>query len=284
MTVIDAGVEQIGPHVAAEIAVRDDANQISLAAGDANAAKAFCRHLQHGSRHFGAKRSEWDRLAALHDVAGEFQQHAEPAARMEQSEIDRGETTAFQESDRQCVAKRQLHSGTTWSVPDCAGRPREPVEAAVPHPRTCRACFRHPRSCAVATRPMRKRREKSIRSLSSVVSPDHDSAMMTSSGVIMPRSPWLASPGCTKNAGVPVDAMVAAILRATWPDLPIPVTITRPLARRINSTAAMKDCPSPLRMAAVSALIPPASASRRAQRRIWDVRMALAWNLLASDS
>ena len=53
--------------------------------------------------------------------------------------------------------------------------------------------------------------------------------MMTSSGVIMPRSPWLASPGCTKKAGVPVEARVAAILRATWPDLPMPVTMTRPL-------------------------------------------------------
>ena len=38
--------------------------------------------------------------------------------------------------------------------------------------------------------------------------------MMTSSGVIMPRSPWLASLGCTKKAGVPVEAKVAAILRA----------------------------------------------------------------------
>ena len=37
--------------------------------------------------------------------------------------------------------------------------------------------------------------------------------MITSSGVIMPRSPWLASPGCTKKAGVPVEAKVAAILR-----------------------------------------------------------------------
>src|SRR5574340_1467034 len=52
--------------------------------------------------------------------------------------------------------------------------------------------------------------------------------MMTSLLVIMPRSPWLASPGCTKYAGVPVLDMVAAILRAMWPDLPMPLTITRP--------------------------------------------------------
>ncbi len=62
--------------------------------------------------------------------------------------------------------------------------------------------------------------------------------MITSSSVIMPRSPWLASPGWTKCAGVPVDARVAAILRPTWPDFPMPVTITRPRASRIRSTAA----------------------------------------------
>jgi hypothetical protein len=97
--------------------------------------------------------------------------------------------------------------------------------------------------------------------LSSAVSPDQDSAMITSSGAIMPRSPWLASLGCTKKAGVPVDARVAAILRPTWPDLPMPVTITRPRAWRIRSTAAMNACPSPLLIAAASALMPPASAS-----------------------
>ena len=69
--------------------------------------------------------------------------------------------------------------------------------------------------------------------------------MMASSGVIMPRSPWLASLGCTKKAGVPVEANVAAILRPTWPDLPMPVTISRPRAAEIRSTAAMKAVPSP---------------------------------------
>ena len=85
--------------------------------------------------------------------------------------------------------------------------------------------------------------------------------MITSSGAIMPRSPWLASLGCTKKAGVPVDARVAAILRPTWPDLPMPVTITRPRAWRIRSTAAMKASPSPSPIAAAKALIPLASVS-----------------------
>ena len=52
--------------------------------------------------------------------------------------------------------------------------------------------------------------------------------MKTSPGSTMPRSPWLASAGCTKNAGVPVLASVAAIFVAMWPDLPTPITTTWP--------------------------------------------------------
>src|ERR1700730_16312421 len=85
--------------------------------------------------------------------------------------------------------------------------------------------------------------------------------MMTSSAVIMPRSPWLASAGCTNSAGVPVEDNVAAILWPTCPDLPMPETTTRPRATRIMSTAAVNAGPRPSCMAAVSAAIPPASAS-----------------------
>src|SRR3954466_10360749 len=85
--------------------------------------------------------------------------------------------------------------------------------------------------------------------------------MMTSSVVIMPRSPWAASAVCTKKAGVPVEANVAAILRPIWPDLPSPVTMTRPFALRIRSTAWAKLAPSGPRRAAASALIPPLSVS-----------------------
>src|SRR3990172_4048092 len=62
--------------------------------------------------------------------------------------------------------------------------------------------------------------------------------MKTSSCRTIPRSPWLASAGWTKYAGVPVLDMVEAILRAMCPDLPIPLTITRPLQARISDTAA----------------------------------------------
>ncbi len=56
---------------------------------------------------------------------------------------------------------------------------------------------------------------------SSGVSPEFDRASTTSVRVIIPRSPWLASAGWRKKAGVPVLARVAAILPAMWPDLPI---------------------------------------------------------------
>ena len=56
----------------------------------------------------------------------------------------------------------------------------------------------------------------------------------------MPRSPWLASPGCTKYAGVPVLDMVEAILRAMWPDLPMPLTMTALRSDRMRSSALQK--------------------------------------------
>ena len=60
-------------------------------------------------------------------------------------------------------------------------------------------------------------------------------ASTTSVRVIMPRSPCPASAGCMKKAGVPVLASVAAILPAIWPDLPMPVTTTLPLAGEADS-------------------------------------------------
>src|SRR4029079_16285330 len=55
----------------------------------------------------------------------------------------------------------------------------------------------------------------------SSVSPRGDSAITTSSSRIAPRSPWMASAGRRKNAGVPVLESVAAILRLMMPDLPL---------------------------------------------------------------
>jgi hypothetical protein len=75
------------------------------------------------------------------------------------------------------------------------------------------------------------------------VSPEFEIASTTSVAVIIPRSPWLASPGWTKKDGVPVLASVAAILPATWPDLPMPVTTTRPRHARQRRQASTKCRP-----------------------------------------
>ncbi len=74
-------------------------------------------------------------------------------------------------------------------------------------------------------------------------SPEYDSASTMSASVIMPRSPCPASPGCTKNAGVPVEARVAAILRAICPDLPMPVATTRPREASTSRQAAANGAP-----------------------------------------
>ena len=78
---------------------------------------------------------------------------------------------------------------------------------------------------------------------------------MTSSLVTRPRSPWAASPGCRKQAGVPVDDRVVATFRATMPTLPMPVVMTLPLQRCKMSTAWTKSALSGMaRMASASAL------------------------------
>ena len=60
--------------------------------------------------------------------------------------------------------------------------------------------------------------------------------------------------GVQEEGGRPVDARVAAILRATCPLLPIPVTATRPLAAAITRTASSKTRPRPSSSAAAKRL------------------------------
>ena len=107
-------------------------------------------------------------------------------------------------------------------------------------------------------------------SISSEDSPEFEMAMKTSCAVTMPRSPWAASPGCTNMAGVPVEARVAAILRAMWPDLPMPDTTTRPVqaystatARTRESSASRRSC----RALTASASMARVSRARAITRR-----------------
>src|ERR1051325_183267 len=50
----------------------------------------------------------------------------------------------------------------------------------------------------------------------------------------------MASAGCMKNDGVPVEASVALIFLQMMPDLPRPIVTTRPVQAAISSTASTK--------------------------------------------
>src|SRR5579859_5971468 len=103
-------------------------------------------------------------------------------------------------------------------------------------------------------------------SVSSDVSPELDKASTASCFVTMPRSPWLASAGWTYIAGVPVEARVAAILRPTWPLLPMPVTMTRPPSARVRMSRARGNS-APKRAAMVVSASASAVSTRRATSR-----------------
>ena len=60
--------------------------------------------------------------------------------------------------------------------------------------------------------------------------------------VTMPGRHGWPRPGA-QRAGVPVEASVAAILRPTWPLLPMPITATRPWRARMRATACAKASP-----------------------------------------
>ncbi len=101
--------------------------------------------------------------------------------------------------------------------------------------------------------------------VSSPLSPLLEMASTRSAPVTMPRSPWLASAGCTKNAGVPVEASVAAILRPTWPLLPMPITTRRPVLCSTICTAWAKR--SSTRAASPVSAAASMSKVSRARRR-----------------
>src|SRR5260221_9327375 len=93
-----------------------------------------------------------------------------------------------------------------------------------------------------------------------------------------------------KKAGVPVEARVEAILRPTCPDLPMPVTTTRPRVSSIIRNACRKASPRrPCNARTASASIsrtPRASSRKRsASARGWGCsRLVTATNYKSIDS
>src|SRR5579871_109707 len=90
--------------------------------------------------------------------------------------------------------------------------------------------------------PMRFNRGRRV--FSSSVPPLLERARTTSPLEAFPMSPWRASAGLKKRAGVPVEERVAAIFWPTSPDFPMPVTTTRPLDLRMSFTALSKEAPA----------------------------------------
>src|SRR3989449_1032691 len=87
--------------------------------------------------------------------------------------------------------------------------------------------------------------------------------MATSSLPTRPRSPCSESTGWRNEAGLPVEVSVAAILRAISPDLPMPETISRPVAFSSSRTAAEKAGP---RRSATRRIASASSTSTRRPR------------------
>ena len=164
----------------------------------------------------------------VHQVADRRQPRPEPPARMQPAEVLRREGAMLHQRHRQRVAERQRHRRRGGRrQPDRAGlrrRRQHERDVRLPDQRASRACPpRRSAGCRTAGYRRSGRRAPASRPSSTAAAP-------RPRAVIIPRSPWLASAGCTNSAGVPVEASVAAILRATCPDLPMPETITRPRA------------------------------------------------------
>ena len=122
-----------------------------------------------------------------------------------------------------------------------------------------------PRAKAESIRPTRAMRPVPRRlrwgriASSSSVSPLLESSRATSSEATIPRSPCRASVGLRNTAVRPIEEKVAAILRATIPLLPTPVTTS--FARRVRqpssnsraaSTCSLLSRPAAAAMAAAS--------------------------------
>ncbi len=179
--------------------------------------------------HAGVRGHEGHSVTGVHQFPRPAQPRAQASAGMDLTEIRGGEATAGEQRHGQGVAERHLHGG--------AGGGREAHRAGfvgTGSSSTASAARAKALSAraVMATSLMPNRRLWATRSASSGVSPELDTTSMASPGTIMPRSPWEASAGWTNRAGVPVEARVAAILRATWPDLPMPETTMRPRQRR----------------------------------------------------
>src|SRR6266702_2676330 len=107
---------------------------------------------------------------------------------------------------------------------------------------------------------------------SSSDAPLFESRIATSLRPTIPRSPCSESTGCRKDAGVPVEVNVAAILRPMRPDFPTPETISRPDAPASRRTAAANGGPRRSATRRIASASRPSTRRPRSTRSVRSVR------------
>ena len=200
---------------ATQVAVGEHAQQAVLGVDHGRHAQA-CASSPPGLRTGGIAVHARHRLAGVHHVADVQQQAAaEGTGGMRAGEIVGREAARFQGRWPGVAIAR---AAVVLAV---GARPSGQASAGtdIQMRRPCRpAGTNRCRSWRSSGMPWRRISGRMVRSSS--VSPELDSASTTSLCVIMPRSPWLASPGCTKKAGVPVEARSRRSCGRCGPDSP----------------------------------------------------------------
>ena len=184
------------------------------------------RHRDHHLLQRVIRMSDGNFVAAVHHFANRQPQAApQMSAWMEAPEIFHAEIARAHQRHSQRMAQRERHGG--------AGGGREIVRIGFALNRCIQhhVHFRRQRSRRIAENADALRRQcarNGISCSSSKVLPLLETIKVGSPGEYKPRSPCEASAACRKTAGVPVLHSVETILRATWPDLPRPVTTSLP--------------------------------------------------------
>ena len=146
---------------------------------------------------------------------------------MRAREVLLAKAARVEQRDRERVAERHLRRG--------AGGRREVERAGLLVDRARdddvgvarRGCCRRGRSWRSSVTPRRLIAGRIAAELVALAASWRSRARRRPASPCRGRRGWLR-PGCTNIAGVPVEASVAAILRPTWPLLPMPITTTRP--------------------------------------------------------
>src|SRR5262245_11675583 len=100
-----SAAEQPWLHMAAQIAICQNAGELTVLVNDAKAAEALLGHHNERRAHAFVCRHDRKPIALMHDVAHMLEGRAELAARMKNLEILGRKAAAFEERDGKAVAQ-----------------------------------------------------------------------------------------------------------------------------------------------------------------------------------